>query len=456
MGRIIWELGNNHDLRVKIIGSSDEKAREVLGLVSELIRHPRVRDVFPDLIVDTARGDRKEAFFVERTIPQRDPSVQASGVLSMGAGGRADLLICDDVVDIKNAITNPGMREQVIRAVKETWLSLVASKGRVVWICTPYHIADCSHDLKNTPGDIWHVWWVPAIRYETILIDGEPVMEPICAEDGKPLVDPITGRTRLRPKQQVIYLWPDKWGEEELKDKRAEVGERVFARQYLLNAMSDEERTFPERGLQKSFEYELMDIGDGIDDSWPTFGGVDLASALGKKAAWTVIWTLARNPEDKRLYLKDMWRAKVDFNNIVGAIVEQWTKHKWRFAYVENNGFQRAVVDALDKDHKSLPVLGFTTTASGKFDERVGLPGLAVAFEKGNFAIPAARFDRETGLLPNDDDSALAIFMGEVRSHPGGEWSDTVMAFWFAYRAAEGNSDFESLIWLQLEANNLL
>ena len=33
----------------------------------------------------------------------------------------------------------------------------------------------------------------------------------------------ITGRTRLRPKQQVIYLWPDKWGEEELKDKRAAV-----------------------------------------------------------------------------------------------------------------------------------------------------------------------------------------------------------------------------------------
>jgi hypothetical protein len=364
----------------------------------------------------------------------------------MGAGGRADLAVFDDVVDIKNAVTNPAMREQVIRAVKETWFSLVAAKGRIVWICTPYHIADCSHDLKNTPGDLWHVWWVPAIRHESVLDEfGEQVFEEIIGEDGKVLFDPITGKTKMRPVQVGIYLWPDKWGSEELAAKRIEVGERVFARQYLLNAMSDEERTFPERGLQKSFEYELLDIGDGIPNSWPTFGGVDLASALGKKAAWTVIWTLARCPEDKRLYLKSMWRGKIDFNNVVGAIVDQWERHKWRFVYVENNGFQRAVVDALDQDHKSIPVRGFTTTASGKFDERVGLPGLAVAFERGMFAIPAARFDKHTGMLPNDDTSPLSIFMGELRAHPGGEWSDTVMAFWFAYRAAiEGNSDFET------------
>jgi hypothetical protein len=445
IGRIVWELGRNHDLRVKIIGASDEKAREVLGLVSELIKSsPQVQEVFPDLIIDSERGDKKEAFFVMRNIAQRDPSVQASGVMSAGAGGRADLLVCDDVVDVKNAVTNPAMREQVIRAIKETWFSLVASQGRIVWICTPYHVADCSHDLKNTPGNFWKVWWTPAInKIEVMDKDNRPRMEPVFDDKGE-LVHNNRGEIVMRSVMETTYLWPEKWGEETLASKRIEVGERVFARQYLLNAMSDEERTFPERGIKKSYDIMLGDIGEGIDDNWPTFGGVDLASSLGKKAAYTVIWTLARNPVDKRLYFKSMWRAKIDFNEIMSAIKSEYEKHHWRFCYVENNGFQKAVIDAADKDHKDIPIQGFHTSASGKFNELVGLPGLAVSFEKGLFALPAARFTPE-GELTGEDNTGYGVFLDELRSHPGGEHSDTVMALWFAYRAAiEGISDFES------------
>lgn len=422
IGRIVWELGRNLEIRVKIIGSSDDKAKEILGLVKEVIAtSERVHEIFPNLEIDATRGDTKTAFFVKRRIPQRDPSVEASGVLSTGAGGRADLLVCDDVVDLKNAVINPAQREQVIKAIEETWFALVASKGRIIWICTPYHVADATHVLKAR--GTFTVWWTPAIEYKMHFED-----------DGTPIIDPETGQQKVTKK----ILWPSKWSEEKLKEREAEVGTRAFARQYLLNAMSDEERTFPEKSLEKSFDKTIADIGEDIEDTWATYGGVDLATALGKKNAWTVITTLAKSPYDSRLYFKEIYRRRMPFSTTIKCILEQYRKHNWRMVYVENNQYQQAVIDALEEIDKSLPVYSFTT-GTNKADERVGLPGLNVAFEKGHFAIPAAKFP-----LTGDEVSPLAILMNELRTHPGGEFSDTVMSLWFAWSAAvKGSGDFE-------------
>ena len=429
IGRVVWELGHNTNLRIKIVAASDDKAKEILGLIRDYISDSdRVHEVFPNLQIDTKRGDRTTDFFVIRTIKQRDASVEASGVLSAGAGGRADMLICDDVVDLKNAISNPAMREQVIRAVKETWFSLVAATGKTVWICTPYHVADATHDLKNT--GVFTVWWVPAIKYTAQYDDA-----------GDPILDAKTG-------QQVVIkslLWPDKWSEERLNDRREKVGERVFARQYLLNAMSDEERTFPEASLEVSFDRTRAEIGEDIGDDWITFGGVDLAAALGRKNAWTVIWTLAKSPHDGKLYLKEMYRRRMSFPDTIRAIIAQYQKHKWVLCKVENNAYQAAVIQAIDDYYDTLRIpLEPFTTGGNKADEKVGLPGMAVAFGKGHFAIPAARFP-----LNPEDLSPIAILMNELRCHPGGEFSDTIMALWFAWSAAlKGSGGFEDA-WME-------
>ena len=37
IGRVIWELGHNPNLRIKIIAASDDKAKEILGLIREFI-----------------------------------------------------------------------------------------------------------------------------------------------------------------------------------------------------------------------------------------------------------------------------------------------------------------------------------------------------------------------------------------------------------------------------------
>jgi hypothetical protein len=450
--RIVWEIGKNPNIRVKIIGSSDDKAKEVLGLVKAMIKNSeRVHEVFPDLRIDDELGDTKAAFFVVRSnVTMRDATCEASGVLSTGAGGRADLLVCDDVVDMKNSVINPALRDQVIRTVKETWFSLVAATGRIVWIATPYHVADATHNLRDEGASIWHIWWKPAIKY-TLLWDeeGEPIMEEVLDEEsGEKIIDPRTGKIKLKQAVSTEYLWPEKWNAKTLADKKIEVGPRVFARQYLLNAMSDDERTFPDANLAKSYDFTIHDIGVGIEDEWATFGGIDLASALGKKAAYTVVCTLALNPNNGRLYIKSLYRKRMGFTKTIEVIVDEFTRHKWRNAFCENNGYQKAVEDSMDENFKSIPIAGFHTSATGKADALVGLPGMSVAFSKGLFAIPAAHFP-----LADDDTSDLGILMQELATHPGGEFSDTVMALWFAYRAAiEGQGDYQDSYISAVEA----
>lgn len=419
VGRALHLLGNNVNLRIKIICATDDKAKELVGLVNEHIaRNPKVREIFPWLLINAVRGDAKSAFFVVRDIPQRDASVEGSGVLSAGAGGRADVLLCDDVVDYNNSIANPAKRESVYKAIQETWFKLVSHKGIIIWLCTPYHVLDATHILKR--GNRFKVWWKPAIRYE-----------PKLDKNGQAVIDEQSGE----PEKVEIALWPEVWPLSLLIPLRDE-DPRSFARQYMLNALSDEERTFPDEHLYRSYLPGIYRMGEKVGDDWPTFAGIDLASALGARAAYTVILTLARNPDTNRLWFKDMVRRKITFSETLQEIKNQFQKHRWSYAFVENNGYQGAVEDALIKEHIRLPVHGFVT-GRNKADELSGLPGLSAALARGEFAIPSGDKDGIGAVVFEEtDNSPMAVLYRELMAHPGGEFKDCIMAFWFAWRAS--------------------
>src|SRR5262249_9373267 len=133
LGRVVWELGRDPNLRVKIVCQSDPKARERLAEVrAHITMNQRVRDVFPDLV--TADGDEpdwnKGRRVVRRSFISKDPSLEAHGVTASGTGGRADLIVFDDVVDLRNAVTIPALRETVKTNYKAVWLNLLEPDAR--------------------------------------------------------------------------------------------------------------------------------------------------------------------------------------------------------------------------------------------------------------------------------------------------------------------------------------
>lgn len=148
--RVIWELGRNPDLRIKIACAADGRAKERLFEISQHITmNPRVREVFPNLEPDPNASWSKHALYLKRTARHRDASVEALGITATATGGRCDLLIADDVVDRRNALSMPALREGVKQAWKSDWTNLLEPDSRIWYIATLWH--------RCLPHDQWVV-----------------------------------------------------------------------------------------------------------------------------------------------------------------------------------------------------------------------------------------------------------------------------------------------------------
>jgi hypothetical protein len=322
----------------------------------------------------------------------KDASVEAHGVLSAGVGGRADLLICDDVCDQRTAVLQPTMREQVKRIFYETWLNQLGPEGRALYIATVWHPADLTVELRDSGH--WTTWW-------------------------KGARDELTGE----------LLWPETWTEEALRQREAEIGSRAFARQFLLQAVSDEERLFSQAGLQRCRDTRY-EVGRLIPpEGWPIFMGVDLAASVRGTGSFNVLFVLAVNPEGRRLPA-EIRRFQGRLSEVVTMIVQTAQRWKPEKIVVENNAFQQAVLDLVRREDPRLPVVGYRTGAE-KADEQVGLPALAAAIDAGEWMLPA-------GGLPHGGGCACAYcaWQREVQLYPAAEHADTIMAMWFAEIAA--------------------
>lgn len=198
--RVLWELGRRPGLRVKIVCASDALAQERSRFLRDAIAgNPRLRLVFPHL--RPAQPWTVERFTVARPAEFIGPSVTALGIGAVSTGTRADLLVCDDIVDVK-AIRSQAERERVKTFFRENLVNLLEPDGRLWTVFTPWHQDDLNADLKK--NDVY------ALFRRAVGVDLTPV-------------------------------WPEKWPPERLAERRREIGCVSFARAYLLVAVPDDE-----------------------------------------------------------------------------------------------------------------------------------------------------------------------------------------------------------------------
>ena len=129
------------------------------------------------------------------------PSVAALGVGSVATGTRADLLVCDDIVDVKS-LRSRADRERVKSYFHENLMNLLEPNGRFWGLFTPWHINDLNSNLKRNPAY--------ALFRRAVGDNLEPV-------------------------------WPEKWPSERLEERRREIGTLSFARAYRLVCIPEED-----------------------------------------------------------------------------------------------------------------------------------------------------------------------------------------------------------------------
>src|SRR5262245_26223685 len=200
--RVLWELGHDPSLRVKMVCASHALAVERCRFLREAISHnPMLRLVFPDLRHAQPWGTTR--FTIRRPANVIGPTLTAVGVGSVSTGSRADLLICDDIVDVKS-LRGRADRERVKTFFHENLMNLLEPDGRFWGLFTPWHKDDLNSDLKTNPAYTLFRRAVEPMSGEQTAESGEPNTH---GEDhaGSP-------HSALRsPLEEWQPVWPEKW-----------------------------------------------------------------------------------------------------------------------------------------------------------------------------------------------------------------------------------------------------
>lgn len=368
--RAMWELGNNPNHIVKLLCQSDAKSVKRLTAIRDHMKNnDRLHAVFPHLAMKQAEEWNKHMVTVPRGIRSTEPSLEAIGITSSASGDRATLLIADDVVDRRNAITLPKVRES-IRAAWDDWVNLLID-GRIVYICTLWHNADLTHDLLENPE--WATAWyeiTSELGCKVKLPDGRTYegdhplwgVEATCPQHGAPGHRAAHGSCRCGP-----------WTTGHLEQRRRELGSTKFARGFSNRPMAEGELR-----VDPSWVH-YWEARPAIEDGWMKFIGIDLAVAQGTQSDFTGVCVLGVNPITGHQAVLDAHHHKMRFPDKIDLIRRLNAEHHPEGFVIELAAGGRELAEYL-VTRTSIPVFGVRPKAgAGK----------------------AARLDRITPLLQN-------------------------------------------------------
>ncbi len=197
--RAIWELGNDPSLRIKIVCATEGIAAERGRFLREAIAgNPRVREVFPRLRTDSPWTETR--FSIERPASVIGPSVTALGIGGGLTGTRADLLICDDIVDV-HSLASRAERDRVKSFFRDNLMNLLEPDGRCWCLFTPWHRDDLNAELKRNAAF--------------------QLFRRAIADNFAP-------------------IWEERWPRRRLRERKEEVGAASFARGYRLTPLTEE------------------------------------------------------------------------------------------------------------------------------------------------------------------------------------------------------------------------
>ncbi len=416
IGRVLWELGRNPNLRIVIGSETDGKAVQILSVIKNYIENSAaLRRVFPTLRRSPVVSDpwTKHAITVARRVSgSKDPSVKVVGV-GRGSvmGSRIDILILDDTLSFRNSRT----REQ--RAILKSWYqqnfaSRITRQGRIWAVNTAYDPDDLIQWLSKKRG------WAKVIF-------------PVANDNGH-------------------STWPSRWSLERIALAEEELGPIEAKRQLYCVPIGDDVEKF-----QRPWILRCLENGRGLNtmpmlppEELPEgcfcITGVDLATKRqprpGSKGhthtAVTCFFTILVYPDGARQVLNitsGRWSGP--------DIADHARSVHLRFGsvlYVEDNGAQQYLLDQIaqlaEQGPVAIPVIPFHT-GGNKWHPVYGVEGLGAEFAAGKWIIPSLAENPEAPAVA-DDPEVLAwlddLYTYTASSHSG----DRLMAGWIAREGA--------------------
>jgi predicted phage terminase large subunit-like protein len=370
-----WWLGKRPSTRFKLIGSNDDAAAATSRFLREVIRSPLYQTVFPHVKLKPGEDTVMAWSVTAPGLPaRRDPSVQASGIFGR-TGGRADVLWPDDICDLRNAVLQPALREQVKEALANIWLPMLdpsaAHPGRIWRTATPFHTDDVTADWRKE-----------------------------CQSAGTLLRRPCTG---------TESPWPEVFTPDLLERNRRAMGPMAYARAYELVPLSSDLLVFRPEWMRY---HAIGEIPSGAR----TVAAIDWGYGRKRQERDDPDYSVCIVGEvdaNRTLYLTDILRVREAFPDFARMARELVERRGCAMVLAEANGPQKGVFDQF-RSSTRCPVVPVERGA----DKHLRAAGAQPFIEQGKLSFPQT----QDGQVSN----AFRPVVDELLSFPAGAHDDTV------------------------------
>jgi len=364
--RILWELGRDASLRVKVVCATEAVAAERGRFIKDAIHaNPRLRLVFPDL--RPALPWSATRFTIRRPANVIGPSVTAIGVGASLTGTRADLLICDDIVDVRS-ISSQAERERIKAYFRDNLMNLLEPDGRCWNLFTPWHRNDLNSELKRN--------------------DAFAHFRRAIGENLEP-------------------IWPERWPTAALEARRREIGVTSFTRGYRLLPLAEDEAAVRPEWIkfwrdEVPFERTIL----SVDPAVSTHARADASAlvTLGLKHPNTV-------------YCLEAIARRVSAPDLVNLIADADRRWQPDVILFESNAAFKGIMDLLVRHSSFGPRIKGIQQSRDK-DARVS--SFSIAVHNGTFLLKGA----PTGGV----DPGQQELWDEMTTFPTGEHDDLLDA----------------------------
>ncbi len=385
----VWRIVRDRNIRILLISNSFSLASQYIQLIERVLESEKLVSVFGLFKPIDAWDFKDSSFTVFRPRDMKDSTMSCAGILSSVVGKRVDLIILDDAISFEDSQSSEYC-DKINNWILSEVFNTLEPKGEIVVIGTPQSRFDIYGILRELPG--WHLVHLKAIEGDKL-------------------------------------LWPEKWSKEVLEEKRREIGSVLFARNFLCELLSEDERYFP-RSLLNSC---LLEKRRFFSEQSYYVIGCDFSILTGhtakkKQGDYTVYLVMEYDPlfEERQVIHIFRKRGLTVFQQIE-ALKNLARKYRPRKILLENNVFQDLYHQILTKI-TDLPVRGFKMTKK-KWHPVEGIPYLKeLLIQQKIFFIK-----EEIG------EELVNIFLDELEVFPQGKHDDMVIALFLADKALKGS-----------------
>ena len=415
----IWQAAFTPHGRGYIFSATQDQAVRILEDIREEVEgNPRLAHLAP--------RDKKRAWSKTRLTLENGHKIYARGYGTKIRGAHPDWIVVDDALNDEDAYSEL-VRRKHIDYFYTAITNMVVPGGKIVVVGTPFHGADLYATLEKNPRY--------AFRRYPALSDGKALWpERYCA----------TKAQRLEAASRGVVV-------ESLEERRLEIGNVRFTREFLCQPVSDDMSLFPSRlfqgdpvevyqaamGRPRDYYREL-----GIDQF---FIGFDFAVSSSTAADYTVGFVLGLDGQGNR-WVVDIQRHKgLPYARQKSLINALGRKYDPELIYLESNQLQRIFGDDLIRE-TDLPIFKFVTSGTKRDSKKQpsgnthtqnkntlegGVPSLRVLLENRKIRIPVGDEESlEKARIWIDEMRNFTWLDGKLQGV--GSHDDTVMAFWIA------------------------